>query len=64
MAGRDRRRAAASSACGPAREIQPRAEAQSFGELPERAETRLAWLLLAIPDLIALGIGDMVAAVG
>ncbi|HEX3312401.1 MAG TPA: hypothetical protein VHS32_39680, partial [Streptosporangiaceae bacterium] len=38
---------------GPAREIQARAEALDFGGLPERAETRLAGLLLVIPDLIA-----------
>jgi hypothetical protein len=49
---------------GPAREIQARAEALNFGDLPERAETRLAGLLLAIPDLIALGVPDMVAAAG
>jgi hypothetical protein len=49
---------------GPAREIQARAEALDFTTLPERAETRLAGLFLAIPDLIALGIGDMVAAAG
>ncbi len=49
---------------GPAREIQARAEALDFGELPPRAETRLAGLLLAIPDLIALGVPDMVTAAG
>jgi hypothetical protein len=49
---------------GPAREIQARAEALNFGDLPERAETRLAGLLLVIPDLIALGVPDMVAAAG
>jgi hypothetical protein len=49
---------------GPAREIQARAEAADFGELPPRAETRLAGLLLAIPDLIALGVPQMVAAAG
>jgi hypothetical protein len=49
---------------GPAREIQARAEALDFGALPERAETRLAGLLLAIPDLIALGLPEMVAAAG
>ena len=49
---------------GPAREIQARAGALNFGELPARAETRLAGLLLAIPDLIALGVPDMVAAAG
>jgi hypothetical protein len=49
---------------GPAREIQARAEALDFGGLPERAETRLAGLLLVIPDLIALGVPEMVAAAG
>jgi hypothetical protein len=49
---------------GVAREIQARAEALDFASLPERAETRLAGLLLAIPDLIALGVPDMVASAG
>jgi hypothetical protein len=49
---------------GPAREIQARAEAVDFATLPERAETRLAGLLLAVPDLIALGLPGMVAAAG
>jgi Transposase DDE domain group 1 len=49
---------------GPAREIQGRAETAGFAALPERAETRLAGLLLAIPDLIALGVPEMVAAAG
>jgi hypothetical protein len=49
---------------GPAREIQARAETLDFAALPERAETRLAGLLLTIPDLIALGIPDMVTAAG
>jgi len=49
---------------GPAREIQARAEALDFTALPARAETRLAGLLLAIPDLIALGVPDMVTAAG
>jgi hypothetical protein len=49
---------------GPAREIQARAEALTFSELPARAETRLAGLLLVIPDLIALGVPDMVAGAG
>jgi hypothetical protein len=30
--------------------------------LPERAETRLAGLLLAVPDLIALGLPEMIAS--
>jgi hypothetical protein len=46
---------------GPAREIQARADTADFGDLPPRAETRLAGLL-AIPDLIALGVPDMVTA--
>ncbi|HWM99409.1 MAG TPA: hypothetical protein VNO54_20395 [Streptosporangiaceae bacterium] len=49
---------------GPAREIQARAEAAGFAALPERAGTRLAGLLLAIPDLIDLGVPDLVAAAG
>lgn len=49
---------------GPAREIQTRAEALDFSALAGRAETRLAGLLLAIPDLIALGVPDMVTAAG
>jgi hypothetical protein len=49
---------------GPAREIQARAEDLDFSTLPERAETRLAGLLLTVPDLIALGVPDMVAAAG
>jgi hypothetical protein len=49
---------------GVRREIQPRAEALDFTALPEHAETRLVGLLLAIPDLIAPGLPDMVAAAG
>jgi hypothetical protein len=49
---------------GVRREIQARAEAADLAALPERAGTRLAGLLLAIPDLIALGVPDMVAAAG
>lgn len=49
---------------GPAREIQARAEALDFTTLAGRAETRLAGLFLAIPDLIALGLPDMVTAAG
>jgi hypothetical protein len=49
---------------GPAREIQARAETLDLGALPERTETRLAGLLLVIPDLIALGLPDMVTAAG
>jgi len=51
---------------GPAagREIQARAEAADFTALPGRAGTRLAGLFLAIPDLIALGVPDLVTAAG
>ena len=49
---------------GVRREIQPRAEALDFTTLPARAETRLAGLLLVIPDLIALGVPEMAAAAG
>jgi hypothetical protein len=49
---------------GPARDIQARAETLDFTTVPERAETRLAGLLLAVPDLIALGVPDMVTAAG
>jgi hypothetical protein len=49
---------------GPAREVQARAEALDFATLAGRAETRLAGLLPAIPDLIALGVPDMVATAG
>jgi len=49
---------------GVRREIQARAGALDFAALPERAETKLAGLLLVIPDLIALGLPQMVAAAG
>ena len=49
---------------GPARQVQARAEALDFAMLAGRAETRLAGLFLAIPDLIALGVPEMVAAAG
>ncbi|MGH3096416.1 MAG: hypothetical protein ACRDMV_10520 [Streptosporangiales bacterium] len=49
---------------GVRREIQPRAEALDFGDLPARAETRLAGLLLAVPDLIAIGVPALVRAAG
>ena len=49
---------------GPAREIQARAEEADFTALPARAETRLAGLFLAIPNLVALGVPEMAAAAG
>ena len=50
------------AACGGRSRPAPRR--LDFTALPERAETRLAGLLLAIPDLIALGLPDMVTAAG
>ncbi|MGH3682237.1 MAG: hypothetical protein ACRDT2_18530 [Natronosporangium sp.] len=53
------------SARGPVRrEIQPRAEILDFADLPAHSQTRLAGLLLAIPDLLALDLPGMVAAAG
>jgi hypothetical protein len=49
---------------GPRRDIQPRAEILDFADLPARADTRLAGLLLTIPDLLALDLPGMVAAAG
>ena len=49
---------------GPAREIRPAPKPRDFTALSGRGETRLAGLLLAIPDLIALGVPDMVTAAG
>jgi len=42
----------------------PRAAVLDFAAFPARAETRLAGLFLALPDLIALGVPEMVAAAG
>jgi hypothetical protein len=53
------------AARGPVRrEVQPRAEIRDVTDLPAQAETRLAGLLLAIPDLLALDLPGMVAAAG
>lgn len=49
---------------GVRREIQPRAEVIDFRQLPARAETKLAGLLLAIPDLLALDLPQLVLAAG
>jgi hypothetical protein len=46
------------------RDIQPRAEVCDFTTLPARAETRLAGLLLVIPDLLALDVPGMVRSAG
>jgi transposase-like protein len=46
------------------RHVQPRAEVRDFADLPAQAETRLAGLLLTIPDLLALDLPTLVAAAG
>ncbi len=48
----------------PRRESLPRAEVIDFDELPARSETKLAGLLLAVPDLVALDLPALVAAAG
>jgi transposase len=48
----------------PRRETLPRAKAVDFDELPTRCDTRLAGLLLAVPDLVALDLPGLVAAAG
>jgi len=49
---------------GPRREELPRAEVADFTALPAQAETRVAGLLLAIPDLLALDLPGLVQAAG
>lgn len=48
----------------PRRESLPRAEVLDFDELPARCETKLAGLLLAVPDLVALDLPALVGAAG
>ncbi|MGH9283538.1 MAG: hypothetical protein ACRD0S_11460, partial [Acidimicrobiales bacterium] len=48
----------------PRRETLPRAKLIDFDECPERSETKLAGLLLAVPDLVALDVPGLVAAAG
>ena len=48
----------------PRRETPPRAKVIDFGELPERCDTNLAGLLLAIPELVALDLPGVIAAAG
>jgi hypothetical protein len=48
----------------PRRELLPRAKVIDFAELPDRCETKLAGLLLAVPDLVALDVPAIVAAAG
>jgi hypothetical protein len=49
---------------GVRREIQRRAQVCDFAALPARADTKLAGLLLIVPDLLALDLPGMVAAAG
>lgn len=48
----------------PRRETLPRAKVIDVNEFPERCETKLAGLLLAIPELVALDLPGLVAAAG
>ena len=48
----------------PRRDHLPRAGVLEFTTLPERSETKLAGLLLAVPDLVALDLPGLVAAAG
>lgn len=49
---------------GPRRDNLPRAKAADFTTLPARAATRVAGLLLAIPDLLKLDLPALVRAAG
>jgi transposase len=48
----------------PAREAQPRTSVLDFAQWPERTDTKLAGLLLTIPDLVALDLPALVKAAG
>jgi hypothetical protein len=48
----------------PRRETLPRAKVLDFDQWPERCDTKLAGLLLAVPDLVALDLPGVVAAAG
>ena len=48
----------------PAREAQPRTSELDFAQWPERVDTKLAGLLLTIPDLVALDLPALVKAAG
>ena len=48
----------------PRRETLPRAKVVDFDELPPRCDTKLAGLLLAVPDLVVLDLPGVVAAAG
>ena len=48
----------------PRRETLRRAKVIDFGELPQRCDTKLAGLLLAVPELVALDLPGVIAAAG
>jgi Transposase DDE domain len=48
----------------PRRETLPRAKVIDFDELPARCDSKLAGLLLAVPELVALNLPGVVAAAG
>jgi hypothetical protein len=48
----------------PRRETLPRAKVIDFDEWPQRCDTKLAGLLLAVPELVALDLPGLVAAAG
>lgn len=48
----------------PRREQQPRTGVIEFSQWPARTETKLAGLLLAVPDLVALDLPGMIRAAG
>jgi hypothetical protein len=48
----------------PRRETLPRAKLLDFDEWPERCDSKLAGLLLAVPDLVAVDLPGVVAAAG
>jgi hypothetical protein len=48
----------------PRREVLARAKVIDFGEWPARCETKLAGLLLTVPELVALGLPRLVGAAG
>jgi hypothetical protein len=48
----------------PYRDHPPRAQVIDFDALPARAETKVAGLLLAVPELVALDLPGLVATAG
>ncbi|HET6920100.1 MAG TPA: transposase [Jiangellaceae bacterium] len=49
---------------GPRRDTLPRAKVIDFDELPARCDTKLAGLLLTVPDLVALDLPGIITAAG